>query len=224
LRYDNPSARDADKASFKTTANNQDGMMILPGKYTVDLAMNHDGKITEFASAQSFEAKVLNNTTLPANDRSAMVAFHKNAADTRRVVDGAQRFAADLKKRNENIRQLLQYTYNAPESLQEQTRNIARKLKDLDYVMNGTDAKASFEEVPPEPVSISYRMWAVLSGTWGSSSEPTQTMKTNLEIIHEAMPEILEHLEQLDSELNTIESTLNELKAPYTPGRLPKMD
>lgn len=224
LRYDNPSARDADKANFKTTANNQDGMMILPGKYTVDLAMNHDGKITEFTSAQTFEAKVLNNTTLPANDRSAMVAFHKNAADTRRVVDGAQRFAADLKKRNENIRQLLQYTYNASESLQEQTRNIARKLKELDYVMNGTDAKASFEEVPPEPVSISYRMWAVLSGTWGSSSEPTQTMKTNLEIIQEAMPELLEHLEQLDIELNTIESTLNDLKAPYTPGRLPKLD
>lgn len=223
LRYDNPGARDSDKAEFKPASNNRDGMMILPGNYTVELAMEHDGIHKVLSGQQSFEAKVLNNNTLPAADRPAMVAFHKEAADVRRVVDGTQRFATELRKRNENIRQLLQYTYNAPDDWKSKTRSIAESLRDLDYLMNGTDAKASFEEVPPEPVSVNYRLWAVLSGTWGTTSEPTQTMKTNLNIVKEDLPKIIDQLEQLDRELKTIENELNEMDSPFTPGRLLKL-
>ncbi|PKP52409.1 MAG: glycosyl hydrolase [Bacteroidetes bacterium HGW-Bacteroidetes-1] len=223
LRYDSPSARDNDKASFKPTTNNNDGLLVLPGKYTVEMDMDHNGIIKNLASPVSVEAVVLNNTVLPAIDRSAMVAFYKEASELRRIVDGTQRFANDLKKRNENIRQLLQYTYDAPELFGQKTRKIAENLRDIDFTMNGTDAKASFEEVPPEQVSISYRMWAVLAGTWSSTSQPTQTMKMNYDIVKEELPTLIEQLKKIDEELKTIETTLDEIKAPYTPGRVPQM-
>lgn len=223
LRYDSPMARAADKPEFKPSSNNMDGMMILPGKYSVELSLDHNGEVKQLAGPVSFEAKVLNNTSLPAANRPAMVQFHKDAAALRSIVDGAQRFARELQRRNENIRQLLQYTYQAPDALRQKTRSITEQLRDIDFTMNGTNAAASFEEVPPEQVSLSYRMGAVLSGTWSSTSEPTQTMRSNYEIVKEELPALLDHLKKLDDELKSVEASLDALNAPFTPGRLPQM-
>jgi len=224
LRYDSPTARSSDKPEFKPTSNNNDGHLVLPGKYTVEFAMDHNGTVKSLGQQQAFNAVVLNNATLPAEDRPALNSFFAEASETRRIVDGAERFAAELKKRNENIRQLLQYTYDAPYAMRETTRKIALELRDIDYVMNGTEAKASFEEVPPEQVSVSYRLWAALAGTWGSTSEPTKTMRDNLSMVKEGIPGIHQQLKNIDSKLKEIEKNLDEMKTPYTPGRLPKLE
>lgn len=107
--------------------------------------------------------------------------------------------------------------------MSEKTRKISLDLRDIDYKINGTKASASFEEVPPEPVSLSYRLYTALSGTWGASSDPTQTMTTNLSILQEELPAISQKLEEIKITLETIETQLDELKAPYTPGRFIKM-
>lgn len=224
LRFDSPSARTSDKAEFKPTDNNRDGHMILPGKYSVEMAMNVNGTEKKLGEAQTFNAVLLNNTTLPAKDRPALNSFYAEAAHAWRIVDGAERFAAELRKRNENIRQLLHYTYTAPDALREKTREISRQLKAIDFLLNGTEAKASFEEVPPEQVSVNYRLGVVLAGTWGSTSEPTKAMHENLKLVNEAIPQLHAQLQAIDKELESIESTLDDLKTPYTPGRLPRLE
>ena len=224
LRFDSPSARTSDKAEFKPTDNNRDGHMILPGKYSVEMAMNVNGTEKKLGEAQTFNAVLLNNTTLPAKDRPALNSFYAEAAHAWRIVDGAERFAAELRKRNENIRQLLHYTYTAPDALREKTREISRQLKAIDFLLNGTEAKASFEEVPPEQVSVNYRLGVVLAGTWGSTSEPTKAMHENLKLVNEAIPQLHAQLQAIDKELESIESTLDDLKTPYTPGRLPHLE
>lgn len=222
LRYDMPLARSAERAEFKPTTNNPDGMMVLPGKYSVELEMNHNGNMKKLSDPQWFNALPLNNKALPALSRPAKVEFHKQAADLRRILDGTQRFAAELNRRNENIRLVLHNTHNAPADLSTKARLIAQQLKDIDYTFNGTRAKASYEEVPPEPVSLNYRMGAVLSGTW-TTSDPTQTMRSNYEIVSLELPLVITALQKIDSEIKVIEAALDALHAPYTPGRLPDM-
>lgn len=224
LRYDSPYARNNDNPTFDPAKDNGDGHLVLPGTYTVEMAMVVNGNEKSLGKPQTFNAVVLNNTTLPAQDRQALDAFYAEAADAWRIVDGAERFAADLKKRNENIRQMLQYTYNAPASYFASTRSIATELKQIDFLLNGTNAKASFEEVPPEEVSLNYRVGVVLSGTWGSTSEPTATMRDNLKMVQDAIPALHDRLQRLESTLEAIEDGMTDLKAPYTPGRLPKID
>ncbi len=224
LRFDSPSARTSDKAEFKPTDNNRDGHMILPGKYSVEMSLNVNGTEKKLGETQTFNAVLLNNTTLPAKDRPALNSFYAEAAHAWRIVDGAERFAAELRKRNENIRQLLHYTYTAPDALSEKTRDISRQLKAIDFLLNGTEAKASFEEVPPEQVSVNYRLGVVLAGIWGSTSEPTKAMRENLSMVNEVIPQLHAQLQAIDNELESIESTLDDLKTPYTPGRLPRLE
>lgn len=223
LRYDNLSAQANAKAEFKPDKNNSDGMMVLPGTYTVNLEMDHNGVVIPLAEAVQFEAKVLENTSLPATNRKELVDFHKMVAELRRVSDGAQRFAGELNIKNENMRQALHYITDVPQDLAEKLRSINQQLKDIEFRFEGTKAKASSEEVPPEAVSINHRMDAILAATWSSTGSPTQTMRSNYEIVRAALPIILEQLRNIEGEIKTVEARLDALKAPYTPGRLPEL-
>ena len=51
------------------TDKNESGTPVMPGKYSVEMFMSIDGDLTKLAGPQTFEAKVLNNTTLPAEDQ-----------------------------------------------------------------------------------------------------------------------------------------------------------
>ncbi|MCE1202878.1 MAG: YCF48-related protein [Bacteroidia bacterium] len=223
LRYDLPVNRMDEKPSFKPAQNNPDGMMVVPGKYTVELAMNHDGVEKKLAGPLSFEARALNNTSLPAPNRLIMTQFHLQAAQLRKNLDATQKYWGELNRRVENVRQTIHYTYKADAKLAEKARELAMQLKDIDFVLNGTSPKASFEEVPPEPVSLDYRMDVILSGTWSSTSAPTRTMRTNYEILRDELPAVIEQLNGLNNELKKIESELDKLGAPLTPGRIPGM-
>jgi predicted translin family RNA/ssDNA-binding protein len=166
---------------------------------------------------------VLENNSLPAVDRDEMASFHQQLAELRRVSDGAQRFARELGIRNENMRQALHYTPNAPEELTNKLRAVTEQLREIDFKFNGTRPQASSEEVPPEAVSLNHRMGAMLAGTWGTTSAPTQTMRTNYTIARESLPEILDQLKQIDTDLQAVQSQLESMKAPWTPGRLPEL-
>jgi hypothetical protein len=108
-------------------------------------------------------------------------------------------------------------------ALEKQTRELASQLNDISFVMNGTSPQASIEEVPPEPVSLRYRLGAILSGTWSHSGDPTQTMIMNYNILKEELAPVIDQLNQIDNKLISIENQLDELGAPYTPGRKPKL-
>lgn len=223
LRYDLPLNRMEDKPGFKPAQNNPDGMMVVPGQYTVELAMDHNGEIRNLAGPVAFEAKLLNNTTLPAANRLALVEFHQKTAQLRKKVDATQQYWSELNRRTENVRQVLHYTYKADEKLAAKARALAMQLKDIDFLLNGTPAKASFEEVPPEPVSVDYRMDVLLSGIWSSTSAPTKTMLANYTILSEELPKIIDQLNKLNADLKVIEQELDQLDAPLTPGRIPRM-
>ncbi|MCZ7614783.1 MAG: hypothetical protein M5T52_14935 [Ignavibacteriaceae bacterium] len=64
------------------TDKNESGTPVLPGKYFVEMFMSVDGVLSKIAGPQGFEAKVLNNSTLPVEDRAALAAFQKNSGNS----------------------------------------------------------------------------------------------------------------------------------------------
>ncbi|MBU1009319.1 MAG: glycosyl hydrolase [Bacteroidetes bacterium] len=223
LRYDQPAAQTGEKAGFDPVSNNRDGMPVVPGVYSVDLELNFQGKVTKLADPVTFNAVVLNQSSLPAVDMNSRVAFLQEVSELTRVVDGAERFMNELSTRNEAIRQALHYTNEVPVTLVSKTDSIASALNELKFVFNGSTPKASFEEVPPETVSINYRLYTVLAGTWGSMAEPTVTMKSNFTLVTLTIKPVISQLKTLGAEMKAIENQLDVLKAPWTPGRLPEI-
>ncbi|MGM0407672.1 MAG: hypothetical protein ACQERU_06790, partial [Bacteroidota bacterium] len=85
--------------------------------------------------------------------------------------------------------------------------------------------KASREEIPPGPVPLARRLQAVFWGHSGSTSAITETSKMAYQIIQEELPELIDRLENIEKvDIKELEEKLNEANAPYTPGRILKIN
>ncbi len=208
---------------FNPKSDGSSGMYALPGTYYVSMSMDHNGEVTELAGPVAFVAKPLENTTLPAPDREALVAYQDKVAELARTMRGAENYMEDLMEKVAHIRQALHNTPKAPADLSQKARKLAESLEEVEFEFNGTPAKASWEEVPPEPVPLNHRMNTIAYSHWGSTSAPTQTQLQQYEILMEELPPVIDEIKRIDTEVNVLENEMEKYKAPWTPGRLPEL-
>ncbi len=199
------------------------GIMAMPGKYTVTMAMVFGGDEKVLAGPVEFTAKVLNNTTLPAADRAELVAFQDKVSELVSAVNGAERFADELMKRTQFVKQAVQNTPGAPYALMVKASLVEKKLDDIGWALNGQVPAASDEENRPAPPPVNHRLGAIMAATWGNTSTPTQTQRDQYALLEEEFPPILEQLRQIaEVDLKELEAELDTLGAPWTPGRIPE--
>ncbi len=219
LQYSGFNHIEADE--FMPTANkNNWGYPVIPGKYNVSIDLVFDGEKKALAGPVEFIAKPLNNATLPAN-RGVLVAFQRQITEVIKTMNGAGQYMDELEKRIASVRQTIHNTPGMPFELGVKTKVIAEQLDDLFFQLDGVEAKASWEEVPPAIVPLSNRIQSIVWGMWSSTSEPTQTMVDNYAIIVEEVPQILKTLEKMDADMKMVEQELEKAGAPWTPGRIP---
>jgi hypothetical protein len=75
------------------------GYMVVPGKYKVTLSKFDDGKFTVIAGPEEFICKPLNNTTLPATDKIELDKFNEKVAELTRAIGGADSYRKELVKK-----------------------------------------------------------------------------------------------------------------------------
>ena len=199
------------------------GMFVMPGEYSVSLAMVAGGETTELAGPVNFTAKVLDNTTLPAPDRAALVSFQNEVSDLTRIVMGTNRFADELSKKLTTMQQAVHQTPSASPELSNKIQALSLQMDDILWTLNGKEPIASREENPPLPVSINERLGNLTYAFYRSTSAPTSTQKRNYQIIREEFPEVYNKIKQLSEvTLPAIEAEMEAAGVPYTSGRLPE--
>ena len=221
LRYKSTGAVSLKKDKFNATAKTNGGMPAMPGTYTVELNMFHNGEEKLLAGPVTFEAKVLGNTTLPG-DRDALVAFHEDVSQLWRVISGMQKYYGELEEKTAYIQQAIQQTNGSTVEMKNDAQKIKEELEAIDFIFEGTPAAASWEEVPPEIMPMKVRYQEIAWGLWSSTSEAPATMKMNYTIIKEELPGLIDRLTAVSGELDKLNNELDKLNAPYTPGRVPK--
>ena len=71
---------------------------------------------------------------------------------------------------------------------------------------------------------LSRRLNLMIRTHWSSTSELTKTETDQLEILREDFPPVLAQLEKVVEEIAELDQQLEQLKAPWTPGRVPSLD
>jgi photosystem II stability/assembly factor-like uncharacterized protein len=195
------------------------GSMVLPGSYRVQLSQRVDGVLTPLSEPQTFNVKPLANTTLPAADRTALVAFQRQTAELQRAALGARRATRELKDRLDALAKAIVDTPRADLALRQQAIALQHRLEDVEVALNGDPTLGDRNE--PVPPAVVDRVQQVVNGSWGSTGEPTATHRRNYEIASAELAAVLPTLRQAEADLEALEKKAEELGAPWTPGRIP---
>ena len=207
---------------FSPFNDGSDGNLAMPGTYKVSMSLVFNGETKLLAGPIDFNAKVLDNTTLGAEDRAALVAFQEQVAELGKTMDGAERFLNEMKSKIVQIRQSIHNSPNSTIELSKTAKKLNETLEEISFNFEGTPAKASAEEVPPEQVCLNDRLGIIMNSLWSSTSAPTQTAITNYEILLDELPVTLTKIKAAKANMESIESKLDEIGAIWTPGRLPE--
>jgi len=197
-----------------------DGYLVMPGTYKVSLSQKVRGKTKTLVDQIKFEVVPLANTTLPAEDRAALVAFQKKAAELYRIVQGSIESAEALSQKLATVKQAIYNTPSARELMSE-AYDMEDKLQKILLAFNGDPVIREYDENPP--TSISDRLRTLVYTHYSSTAPLTQTEKDAYKIIKEEFTQYYNDLEKLvETDLPELEKMMEEAGVPWTPGRLPE--
>jgi photosystem II stability/assembly factor-like uncharacterized protein len=197
------------------------GPMVVPGTYEVSLSQRVDSVITPLGEPEKFEAVALGSASLPAEDKKALLAFQRETAELQRAVLGSLRAVEETESRlNHLVRAMLQAP-RADGTLLSEARALEDRLHRIDVALSGDETiRSRSESTPP---AISDRVDDVVSGHWTSTSAPTETHREAYRIAGAAFEPVLEDLTRLlEDDLPALEKKLDDVGAPWTPGRVPR--
>lgn len=196
------------------------GPFAAPGTYRASLATWVNGTLTPIGEPVSFEVKSLGMATLPTPDVPGLVAFQRRTASLQRAVRGAEEAAAEAGVRLDYVEKALLETPQADPSLFAEVQKLKTRLADLEIQLSGDPTLAHYQEAVP--VSIAERVNAIVDGAWASTSGPTQTHMDAWQIASDEFGPVLDQLRTLiEVDLHGLETKLESLGAPWTPGRVP---
>ena len=198
------------------------GIMVLPGTYTIELSKSVDGSVTTLAGPVSFEVRTLGNVTLPAENPDEMLAYHKELMDLSKSANSARSAYNELNDRLSYYKAALKAVDNEV-SLEEKITAMEEDLKEIRIVMFG-DRIASQLEMPQAP-SLNSRINTAIGSGLSSTSDPTETSRRVKAIAEKELKPVLQSLRDImNRQVPAIDRQLNELNAPWTPGRIIELD
>ena len=222
LRYPSPTpVRIGKTEELPPWLRDPSGPLANPGTYSVTLAKEVDGEMTDLADPVEFNVIPLELATFAAADREAVIAFNKNAARLERAVRGASEAAEEAQTRLKYLRKAFEVTPAAQAAVLTELDGLDKRLTDIMTRLNGDRTLGRLEE--PVPPSIRERVGIAID--WYVTSEPTQTQKDSYKYAGEEFTQVLADLRKVvEEDLKAVEDTLEAAGAPWTPGRLPKWE
>ncbi len=195
------------------------GPLVVPGTYSVSLELHRDGAVERLAGPESFEVYPLDLATMRADDPKGVLAFAQEASELRREVIGAIRAAGEAENRVRHLRRAIRDTPQARAEHIERLESVRLDLEALLVPLRGDETLSDRER--PQAPSISDRIGAVVSGRKNVTSPPTGTHRDQYRYALAAFGPVLQKLRSVIDRLDALEAELDELGAPWTPGRVP---
>lgn len=195
----------------------QQGPLVMPGKYTVSMAMRVNGVVTTLPGSQSFNVAVEGRENMSDADRTALAEFQRKVSALQRSVGGASDVATAAKTR---IGLLKRAAHEAPVENKRLLEQAEAFDNEIDALINTLRGGRANTDIPPP--SINQRVNNIAGTIRLSTVKPTQTQINNLELSTAEFAPVLARLRTLiETDLPKFEKALEDAGAPLTPGRLP---
>ncbi len=194
------------------------GPLVMPGKYSVSMAMRVRGVVTPMPGTQNFEVVVEGREKMTDAERAELVAFQRQLSDLQRSVGGANEAATVTKTRIGFLKRAAAETPVANQQFINQAKQYDDQINDIVNELRG--GRENSDTPPP---SISSRISVVADTVRLSTVKPTQTQIDQFNLSNAEFRPVLARLRRLvEVDLPAFEKQLEAAGAPLTPGRLPQ--
>ncbi|MBD0849497.1 glycosyl hydrolase [Maribacter arenosus] len=219
LRFTPQDPIDLSTPSFYNPFRGKDeGTLVAPGTYAITMQLVENGILTDLAKPVEFEVKALENTTLPAEDRNAKVAFQRDVARLQADLQVCERIIKESKDKLKYIKAAIKRSEQPYGTLAKSVLDIENKMKEINTTLYGDPVK--FELDIPQPQTTSNRIGIMGYEQKYSTSAPTKTHKDNYVIARAEIDNIKKEVETIfNVDVKQLEDRLIKSGAPYTPGR-----
>jgi len=195
--------------------------LAMPGAYRVRMEETVDGRTRECGTPVAITARVLNNSSLPAADRGALLAFQKKVASLQRAVLGASQLVNDLQNRVALIRKSLHELQSPAAPLLATVDSVEAGLHTAARLLQGDRTLSSRSEATP--ASVVDIVNGIVDDEWQSSGAPTGTQIDAYNTAGDEFAPVLARLRILvDVTLKNLDASLERLGGAWTPGRVPE--
>ncbi|MEM9495914.1 MAG: glycosyl hydrolase [Pseudomonadota bacterium] len=219
LRYEAPDPVDLTSDGGSLFGGAPLGPLAAPGDYTVEIAKRVNGVTTPLGEAQSFTLKPLELSPETTSDPAALLAFQTQTSDLIRAVAGAGEASAEMHDRLAHLKAALDRTPGATPAMAADLKALETRLDDVDVALLGDATVAGRNE--PAPLSVEARVETIRSSAWSSQAPVAGVHEDAYNIAAEEFESVLAELSAIGEGIDGLETSLGELGAPWTPGRLP---
>lgn len=194
-----------------------EGPMVVPGIYKVDMLLVENGVSKTLTSSQIFTVKALENSSL---DRQTVtsITFKNEVSELRRQLMGANAQANAYENRLKYIKAAVKTYPNASLDWLKEVKALEDKIQTIEFDMWGKSylAKRDIETLP----GVGGRIETMVYQMWYSTSDPTSTHKEQYAIAKEAFGKVKLNIEDVKTRIENLEEKLNVKGIPYTPNRI----
>ena len=205
---------------YNPFAGTDDGTLVAPGTYSVEMSLRMNGVDSTLGEPQSFEIKPLDNSSLPVADRSAVAAFKVRVNELSRSVQSSQRALNAIESELKHIRVAIGRTELDNGALLGRVEEMEGEIRAIEKKLNGDGVASTLDmDVPP---SVSNRIGFIMYEQKYSTSDPTTTHQQSLAIAEEEYLPLLNRVRNLlEVDMRNLRDELSKAGAPYTPGVIP---
>jgi photosystem II stability/assembly factor-like uncharacterized protein len=193
------------------------GALVMPGRYTVAMALRVNGAVTQLPGTQSFDIVVEGRERMTAEEIAALSAFQKKVFATLRAVSAASDVAAGAKAK---IGLLKRSAQEAPAENARLIETANSLMSEVDALLDQLRNSRPENEIPPP--SISNRIGFVAGTIRLSTVRPTASQIDQYALVESLFNPVATRLRKLvEADIPAFEKQLETAGAPLTPGRIP---
>lgn len=207
---------------YNPFASRSEGTLVYPGNYSVQMYRWDGSDLTPLAQPQVIKVKALNNTVLPADNRSALASFQKEVATLQGKVRGTQQLLSSVRQELNHMRKAVQAIDASGESFMTRIKKCEQEIQEIELKLNGDPLANRLDlYLPP---AVSSRIGEVAGESKNSTSGPTKTHLDSYHIAREEFAPLLQQVQNLvKSTLTSLREDLKKAGAPYTPNIIPDL-
>ncbi|MCH2234862.1 MAG: glycosyl hydrolase [Crocinitomicaceae bacterium] len=197
-------------------SNADEGPLVLPGKYTVELYLNNNGAFSQLVTATPFNVKTLENSSL-ARQSEEVLAFKTKLSELRRKMRGTGNEISEYSNRLKYIRQAIIAYPNTELSWMSDVQKLEDQVHDVEIMMWGDWHKSSRDVETLD--GAAGKLETIVYQCWYSTSNITSTQKEQYEIADDEYVQIRKLVDDIKAGVVALEAKLDSKGVPYTPGR-----